>query len=275
MRERTNFAFITALAFAASALLHAQWLNYPTKNVPRNADGSPNLAAPAPRTADGKIDFTGLWLLDRNRPCPKTGCDDMEISQEFINIGWSLKGGLPYQPWAAALVKERLAENDVGDPGAHCLPTGIVKTHTSPFYRRMVQTPDLIVLLTERDAIHRRIYMDGRPLPVDPPPTPDGYSTGRWERDGPGDTLVVETNGFPDGQWLDRIGSPLTSAAKITERFRRPDYGHMTIELTVDDPKAYTKPWTITLKQNIALNTEMLNFYCMENEKDSAHLTGK
>lgn len=260
-----------AFLFLAASALPAQWLNYPTKNVPRKADGTPNLAAPAPRTADGHTDFTGLWLLDKNRPCPKEGCDDMEISREFMNIGWSLEGGLPYQPWAAQLVKARQAENDVGDPGAHCLPTGLVKTHTSPFYRRMVQTPELIVLLTERDAIHRRIFMDGRPLPIDPPPTPDGYSTGRWD----GDTLVVETNGFPDSQWLDRIGSPLTDKGKITERFRRLDYGHVTIELAVDDPKAYTKPWTVTLKQNIALDTEMLNFYCMENEKDSTHLVGR
>jgi len=265
--------FIRALGLVLllCAVLPAQWLNYPTRNVPRKADGTPDLLAPAARAADGHPDFSGLWLAERNRPCPKEGCDDMEIGQEFLNIGWSLKEGLPFQPWAAQLVRARRAENDVGDPSARCLPMGLVRIHTNPFYRRIVQTPDLIVLISERDGHHRRIFMDGRPLPVDPSPTLYGYSTGHWD----GDALVVETNGFSDGQWLDRFGSPLTDRAKMTERFRRPNFGNMTIVLTVEDLKAYTKPWTVTLQQNIALNTEMIDFFCVENEKDSRHLVGK
>jgi len=195
----------------------------------------------------------------------------MEIGQEFMNIGWSLKGGLPYQPWAASLVKARQAENSKGDPGSNCRPTGIIKMHTSPFFRRVVQTPDLLLILTERDAEFRQIYTDGRPLPVKPEPTPNGYSTAKWE----GDTLVVESNGFSDGEWLDRDGSPLTEAARITERFRRPSFGTLEIGITVEDPKAYTQPWTIKLTQHIAVNTDLLNYYCMENEKDSGHLIGK
>jgi hypothetical protein len=261
----------TAFALLLASTLHAQWLNYPSLGVPKNEDGSINLIAPAPRTSGGKPDFSGIWLAERNRPCPPEGCADMEIGQEFMNIGWSLPGGLPYQPWAASLVKERIAENSKSDPGSLCLPTGIIKMHTSPFFRRVVQTPDMLLILTERDAEFRQIFTDGRPLPVNPQPTPNGYSTGKWD----GDTLVVESNGFPDGQWLDRNGSPSTEAAKITERFRRPSYGTLEIAITVNDPKAYTHEWTIKLNQHIAVNTDLLNYYCMENEKDRGHLVGK
>jgi hypothetical protein len=134
-----------------------------------------------------------------------------------------------------------------------------------------VQVPGLVVFLTERNASYRQIFTDGRPLPEDPNPSWDGYSTGRWD----GDTLIVETIGFRDGQWLDRAGSPLTSAASMTEKFRRPNYGTLEIELTVNDPKAYTRPWTIPLKQSLALNTELLDYICLENEKDETHLVAK
>ena len=195
----------------------------------------------------------------------------MEIGQEFMEIGWSVPGGLPYQNWAASLKKERMAKDGVGDPGSSCRPTGIIKMHTSPFFRRIVQTPDLLLILTERDAEFRQIFTDGRPLPVNPQPSPNGYSTGKWD----GETLIVESNGFSDGEWLDRDGSPLTDAAKITERFHRPNYGTLEIGISVNDPKAYTREWSIKLTQHIALNTDLLNYYCMENEKDSGHLLGK
>ena len=195
----------------------------------------------------------------------------MEVGQEFANIGWSLPGGLPYQPWARALAKARTDANGSDDPGTHCRPTGMVKMHTSPFYRKMVQLPDLLLILTERDAEHRQIFLDGRKLPEDPQPLAQGYSTGHWE----GDTLVVASTGFGDDVWLDRNGSPITSAAKITERIRRPNFGTLEVALTVDDRKAYTAPWTVTLKQHIAIDTELINYYCMENERDSAHLIGK
>jgi hypothetical protein len=264
-----RLAAASVLLFAS--VLQAQWLNYPTAGVPKNKDGSVNLQAPAPRTSNGRPDFSGIWLAEHNRPCPADGCADMEIGQEFMNIGWSLKGGLPYQPWAANLAKARQADNAKGDPGSSCRPTGIIKMHTSPFFRRVVQTPDLLLILSERDAEFRQIYTDGRQLPVKPEPTPNGYSTGKWD----GDTLVVESNGFADNEWLDRDGSPLTEAARITERFRRPSYGLLEIGITVDDPKAYTHPWTVQLTQHIAINTDLLNYYCMENEKDSGHLVGK
>jgi len=192
----------------------------------------------------------------------------MRIGREFLNIGWSLTGGLPYQPWAAELVKKRMALNGQEDPSSHCMPNGVVKGLTTPLFRKFVQTPGILIILSEVNASYRQIFTDGRPLPEDPQPSWNGYSIGKWE----GDTLVVHSTGFRDGMWLDRNGSPLTSAAKITERFRRPNFGKLEIELTVDDPKAYTAPWTVKLNQFIKLDTDLLDYYCLENEKDMKHL---
>jgi len=267
----------TRLLIAATILstprapLPAQWLNYPTARVPRTPDRSPNLKAPAPRTRDGKPDFSGMWDLEKNMPCPPDGCPDAAAGYQVADSGWGLKGGLPYQPWARDVVKERLIQNAKDFPGSHCLPMGVVMMHTYPLLKKIVQVPGLIVILNERDTMYRQIFTDARPLPVDPQPSFNGYSTGKWD----GDTLVVQTNGLRDGQWLDARGSPLTDAAKLTERFRRPDYGHLEIQLTVDDPKAYTVPWTVKFNQLIVLNTELMDFFCMENEKDAVHLVGK
>ena len=265
-RSRCGLALLLALS-----PLRAQWLNYPSAGVPKTPSGLPNLNAPTPRTSGGKPDLSGMWEPLKNKPCPPEGCPDFQVPQEFVNIGWGLKGGLPYQKWAADVVKARLAENGKDDPGSHCLPTGILKMHTTPLLKKIVQVPGMMLILNERNMTFRQIFTDGRPLPVDPDPTWNGYSTGKWI----GDTLVVESNGFRDGLWLDRNGSPMTDAAKVTERFRRPNYGCLEIDVTVDDPKAYTAPWTIKLKQVIVLNTEFLDYFCLENEKDIAHLVGK
>jgi len=240
VRIHASVAGILVLVLAgSSAPVQAQWLHYPTPRVPKTAAGSPDLSAPAPRTADGTPDFSGMWDIEHNRPCPPGGCLDMFIGQEFLNIGWSLKAGLPYQPWARDLVKVRMEQEGKDDPASHCQPPGIVKTHTTPLLRKIIQIPGLIVILSERDASYRQIFTDGRPQPAEIDlPSANGYSTGKWE----GDTLVVQTTGFRDGLWLDRSGSPLTDAAKMTERFRRVNYGNLEIELTVDDPKAYTAP---------------------------------
>jgi len=259
---------LAAVFFCANAT--AQWLDHKTEAIPRTADGKPDLAAPAPKTTDGKPDLSGIWKPDDNRPCPAIGCNDMKIGQEFMDMGWSI-GGLPYRPWAAELVKSRMARNGMDDPTSHCLPGGIVKTHTVPLYRKILQTPGLVVILSERDAAYRQIFTDGRPLPSDPNPSWNGYSIGRWD----GDVLNVTSAGFYDGIWLDRNGSPLTDAATITERFHRVNFGKLEIEITVDDPKAYAKPWTVKLNSFLAPDTEMLDYYCLENEKDGRHLVGK
>lgn len=249
----------------------AQWINYPTGGVPRLPDGKPNLAAPAPRTADGHPDLSGIWGWEDNRPCPPDGCPDQKVGQEFINIGWSVKGGLPFQTWAAQLAKERLAANSKDDPQSHCLPRGALRIHTDGLLKKIVQTPGLLVILTERNAGYRQIFTDDRPLPEDPTPSWNGYSSGKWE----GDTLVVQSNGFRDGIWLDASGSPMTEAARTLEKFRRSRYGTLEIEITVDDSKAYTKPWTVKLTQPLVADTELLDYICLENERDSRHFVAK
>ncbi len=270
-RNSAGAAMIAAAFLLMAPAAVAQWLNYPTAGVPKNADGTPNLNAPAPRTADGHPDFSGLWEPLKNKPCPPEGCEDIQTPWEFANIGWSLKDGLPLQPWAAEMKKNRAARMRMDDPATNCLPVGVVATHTQPLFKKWIQVPGLLAILNERYASYRQIFTDGRPLLEDPQPTWNGYSTGKWE----GDTLVVQSNGFRDDGWLDRGGTPSTSAMKLTERMRRPNYGRMEIEITVDDAKAYTKPWTITFVQTIALNTELLDYYCAENEKDRKHLTDK
>ena len=251
--------------------LEAQWLHYPNAAIPRTADGTPNLRAPAPRTADGKPDLSGIWEAEHNRPCAPEGCPDAKIGQEFLDIGWSLKGGLPYQQWAADLVKKRVSENRKDDPNGYCLPRGIVRAHTAPLLRKILEMPGLVVILNEVNTTYRQIFTDGRPLPEIDQPAFDGYSVGKWD----GDTLIVETTGFKDDTWLDGNGSPLTENGKVTERFRRVDYGKLEVEITVDDPKAYKTPWTVKLQQLLVPDTELLEWSCVENERDSSHLLGK
>jgi len=260
----------STIALLLSVTASAQWLHYPTPGIPRTRDGKPNLAAPAPRTSSGKPDLSGIWELE-HPPCHAGGCADYVGAPEFLNLGVKLKDGLPYQPWAAELVKQRSADLGRDDPVARCLPSGAVRILTFPPPRKIIQTPGEVVILSERDVTFRQIFTDGRPLPLDPSPSWNGFSTGKWD----GNTLVVETNGLRDGAWLDRNGSPMTDAARMTERFRRVSYGRLEIELTVDDPKAYTKPWTVTLNQLIVLNTELLDYYCNDNEKDVQHAVGK
>jgi len=258
-------------AMAAVAMpLAAQW-NYPTGGIPRTADGKPNLSAPAPRMADGQPDFSGTWDVEHNKPCPPEGCVDFFAPQEFGNIGWGLKDGLPLQPWARDLAKSRSAALRKDDPLSHCLPIGILELQTIPLFRKIIQVPGLLLILNEYNASYRQIFTDGRPLPIDPQPSFSGYSTAKWE----GDRLVVESAGFRDGIWLDVGGNPITDAAKVTERIRRPNYGRLEVEVTVNDPKAYSKPWTIKLNQILQLDTDLLDYICLENEKDLSHFVVK
>ena len=263
---------------ASSATLSAQWVKHPTAGVPRTGSGAPNVNAPTPRARDGKPDLSGMWRPGNPLPCPpeissKDGdCIEKDpLSGWAVNIGMGLAGGLPYQPWAADLVKQRSSDFSKDDPHARCLPANVPRGYTLPHITKVVQVPGLLVMLNEFNASYRQIFTDGRPLPVDPQPSWNGYSSGRWQ----GDTLVVGTAGFRDDLWLDMSGSPMTGAAKMTERLRRPNYGTLEIELTVDDPKAYTRPWTVLLKQTIALDTELLDEICLENERSVQHMVGK
>jgi hypothetical protein len=183
-----------------------------------------------------------------------------------------MPGGLPYTPWAAALVKQRSAQMGKNDPTSNCYPGGIIRLHTYPAYNKIVQTPPLVVILSERETTYRQIFLDGRALPADPLPTWKGYSVGHWD----GDTLVVDSSGFRDEDiWLDRKGSPLTEQATITERFHRINYGRMDVQVTVTDPKAYTRPFTVTLHEYAEPQTELMDFVCLENNTDQPHVIGK
>jgi hypothetical protein len=259
---------IAAAVLATLATLQlpasAQWLKFPTPGVPRSTDGRPNLAAPAPRSADGTIDLSGLWEPDPSGgEASAFGGGVVTLPAEFENVAARLKEGLPYRPWALDLRKARQAADGKDNPDGLCLPLSILQLHSHPFPRRIMQQPGVLAILYEKNVDYRQIFTDGRPLPVDPQPSYFGYSSGKWE----GDTLVVRTNGFREGLWADGSGNPLTEAAIVTERFRRPNFGRLEIEVTVDDAKAYTAPWTITLHQRIKLDTELLEYVCLENDK--------
>jgi len=260
---------VAAVLCLLSTATSAQWLRYPTAGVPRTPDGRPNLAAPAPRTADGRPDFSGVWENDGYTP----GSEGLGAppGTVFFDLAFGLKQAPPYQPWAAELAARRKEENSKDNPDARCLPIGPLQMLAHPLPKKVLQVPGLLAILHERNMEFRQIYTDGRPLPQDPQPAWYGYSSGRWQ----GDTLVVETVGLRDGLWADFNGSPLTDRARMTERFRRPNYGTLEVQVTVDDPKAYTKPWTVNLNQHIAIDSDLLEYACLENEKDVPRLVGK
>ena len=291
MKRSINTAFLIALFAVNAPLLLAQWAAYPTPGVPRLPNGQPNLEAPVPRTADGMPDLSGLWQIIRTpldqtpaafiggggnantqrptpAPPPKVSLDEIAPAS-FRNSGSGFKDGLPLKPWAADLVKRRMADNSKDNPDAHCLPMGFMQFHNHPQPRKIIQTPGLVVIIYEANYGLRQIFTDGRSLPNnDPEPWWYGYSVGKWE----GDTFVVETTGFTDDGWLDINGNPLTEAAKVTERFRRVNYGNLEIDVTVDDPKAYSRPWTVKVKQRIVLDAELIEFICID--KDAQHYVG-
>jgi len=271
---------VAAVVFVvtASPLLLAQWPKYTLPGTPKLADGKVNLAGPPPRTADGKVDFSGVWETNQGRrgrgpaPVAAEGTGELPPSGSiFGNIGDQIQGGAPYQPWAAELVKKRMADNSKDNPDAHCLPMGVMQMTSHPYPKKIIQTPTQLILIYEGSGTTvREVFLDGRALPKaeDVEPWWNGYSVGRWE----GDTLVVETTGFMDDGWLDVRGSPVTSAARMTERFRRPTYGSLAIDVTIDDPKAYTKPFTATVNNHLLADTQLIEFVCID--KSAQHYVG-
>jgi len=255
-----------------TAPLTAQWLHYPTPGVPRTPNGEIAYAAPAPKTADGKPDFSGIWSPNSAAPVG-TGktwgtTGGGRLRSIFVDIGWGLVDGAPYQPWAAELTHKRQAREGIDGPETRCEPLFLLTRMAAPSPKKFVQLPGLLLILWERNMEFRQIFTDGRPLPEDPNPSWQGYSSGKWD----GDTLIVETIGFKDGLWADGFGSPVTDATKVTERFRRLTYGQMFVEVTVDDPKAYTRPWTVKLTYDNWPDTDLLEQYLCENEKDVKHM---
>jgi hypothetical protein len=250
---------MTALAIATivsmlSAPLTAQWLNHPTPGIPRTADKKPNLTAPAPRTSDGKPDLSGLW---------------QRISPKYArNIAADLKPD-EVQPWAEALFQHRLEDFGKDHMAYQCLPWG-PNYSNSERRAKIIQTPTLIVMLDE-DLTYRQIFLDGRALETNPNPSWMGYSVGHWE----GGTLVVESLGFNDRTWLDRDGHPHSEALRMTERYRRPDFGHLEIEVTLNDPAVYARPWTVALRAELDTDTELLESVCNETNGGREHWVGK
>ncbi len=251
--------FATAIVLAAMvAPLPAQWAQYRTPGIPRTADGKPNLTAPAPRTADGKPDLTGLWEV----------IGDGAVGNVAVRKPGDLQPG-DIQPWVQALVKQRAENFGIDNPHYKCTPEG-PNYSTTVAMKRFVQTPAMIVILQE-DLTYRPIYMDGRSLETDPNPSWMGYSVGRWD----GDTLVVESNGFNDRTWL-LGGYPHTEALRMTERYKRTDFGHMDITVTFQDPKAYNKPWTLAMRAQFAADTELIEAVCNDfDENRQEHWVGK
>jgi hypothetical protein len=281
MHHRRAAAFALAACLGLSASLPAQWRAYPDRDVPRKPDGSVNLDAPAPKTADGKPDFSGIWanawfVSGRVTPLPVSPPGEPPAAT-FADVFANFKGELPLQPWAAQLKAARREQNSKENPDAHCLPMGLMQFHMHPQPRKVLQSRDVIAILYEGNGGVRQIFIDGRPLPgPDAQPWWYGYSTGHWE----GDTLVIETAGFRDGGWLDIYGSPLTDQAKMTERWRRVNYGSMQVDITIDDPKAYTTPFSVRVHHRIAvdgpqLDSELIEFICNENNKAPQLMVGK
>jgi hypothetical protein len=285
-------AFVILGTPLASTQLAGQWLKYPTAGVPRKADGKVDMSAPPPRMADGKPDFSGIWTTGEPNvrrtgalSSPKEAVSPREpqgpgeaqspgdpsaitASRQMSNIGVDLPGGLPYQPWLVPIVKERTDNLAKDDPHIRCLPDNFLRAYGLPHLLRFVHTPNLLVVLNEMNAGYRQVFTDARPLPEDPTPSWQGYSSGKWS----GDTLVIDTIGLRDDTWIDWNGSVLTQAAKVREQIRRPDFGHLEIQVTVDDPKAYTKPWTVTLRERIVVDTELIDEICLENEQSLKHM---
>jgi hypothetical protein len=237
---------------------HAQWLKLP-QPAPQTKDGKPDLNAPAPRKPDGKADLSGIWQ-------PVGVKYLVDLAADFKS------GALPILPWAETLTKERKTESHGAEESdANCLPPGIPKLNATPNPFKIIQDPGLVVILYEAMAQYRQIFMDGRELRKDVNPAWLGYSMGKWD----GDTLVVDTTGFNGKAWLDKVGHPTSDALHVTERFRRLDFGHMEIKVTIDDPKVFAKPWEVAEKVELQAGTELLEFVCNENEQDVKHMPGK
>ena len=278
----SRIAFVVAALVVVSSTLTAQWPSYPTPDVPRDAKGQPVLTGPPPRMADGKVDFSGIWTRGggggggRGRgagaaPAPTTTPEGIPLSSfgEVAGRGYPL----PLQPWAAELKKKRMADNSKDNPDVWCLPIGLMQYHNHPQPRQIVQAKNIMLIGYESNYGLRYIYLDGRPAPNnDPQPWWFGYSRGRYEGN---DTLVVETTNFiaeERATWHDVNGTPWSDALKMTERFRRPTFGTLEIDVTLDDPKTFTKPVTVRVNQRLMVDQEMIEFICNENEQSTDHI---
>ena len=260
-----------ACAVAASLTVSAQWLHVPYPNAPRNKDGTINMNGPAPRL-DGKPDLSGVWQLpgDPRAPNGLFGLGESLNSKYFRDVLSDFPANArPLTPEGAARLREH-AQPGVFNPTLNCLPDGVPHGNLLPEPFKIVHSRGLIVMLYEVETTFRQIHLDGRALPVDPSPTWQGYSVGRWD----GDTLVIDTIGFNDRGWLDARGTPHSEDLRVEERFHRRDYGHLDLKITLTDPKTFTQPISFGVTEELLPDTDVLEHYCLENEKDDAHTRG-
>jgi len=259
------------LATTVAPHAEGQWTKVPTAGVPRTRAGDADLAAPAPRARGRRPDLSGVWLADAEPLPPEAGLSvepGIELNRYMINVAADLAPeNVPLQPWAAELFTQRLQRGGTDDPVAHCKPTGLPLLNVVPLPFKIVQTQQLVLMLYEENMVVRQIFLDGRSRVEGAEPRALGYSTGRWE----GNALVVDTVGFSDRHWLDAMGHPLTEKLHLTERFRRPDAGHLEIDVTIDDPGAYTAPIAYTIKTALVPDDDLLEYFCTDNEKDAQH----
>jgi hypothetical protein len=253
-------------AFTASA----QWIDYPTKGIPRTRDGRPNMTAPAPHVRDGKPDLSGMWDPDYTPPAVPPGVVVTTSLGPFFSLQSRRPNAapIPMTPWAEAIFKERDRTFGVDRPASHCLPHSIPDAMLIDNFK-IIQDPGLTLILYEEFARFRQIFTDGRGLPKEMNPAWFGYSTGKWDRD----TFVVDTRGFNDRSWLDDAGHPHSEQLHTVERFHRRDFGHLDLDITIEDPIAYTEPWSFTLHFHLMADTELIEDVC-DNEKDGQHLVG-
>jgi hypothetical protein len=277
---RSEIFSLPILLALATAPANAQWLNYPSPGTPLTSDGKPNLSAKTPRTRNHKPDFSGVWQIEPPQPGEierlygdigagvVAGDDPRTFSRYFRNLFIDFKPGEePVRPDAAALTLRNL-QNITDSPSSHCLPLGLPYRYFAPFPFKIFQTPDALVIFYEINGAFRQIHTDGRKLPVDPFPSWMGYSTGKWA----GDTLVVDSAGFNDKTWLDASGHPHSEALRVQERFRRRDFGHMDMEITINDPQTLTKPVTVKFTEFLIPNSDILENFCAEGERDQVYM---
>ena len=268
MSTRAAIAAVCLAAAVAASWPGAaeQWQKQATLDVPRNAAGEPAWLAPAPRTPAGTPDLSGLWrggggnLVGRGSPFQSPF--SRPAPDVWMAAGMWVGVSLPLTDYGEALMKARQAADGRDNPRSHCRPMGFMQLHMLASPARYLQTARELVILYESNGERREIFMDGRSLPDNSPqPWWNGYSVGRWE----GDTLVVESTHFRDGGWLDMAGTPMTDAAKVTERFRRPAYGLMEIDITIDDTKAFLRPITVRWNQSLMVDQDQIESVCLEN----------
>lgn len=276
---RWRNSWISLVIAALGTCAQAQWLNYRAPGTPRLRDGKPNLSAPAPRAANGKPDLSGIWQAEEAPlkdiepfllPGGINGLGEDLPSKYFFNFFADFpRGGEPFQAEAAGMYRK--AAQNPPKPSTLCGPPSLPNYELVPAPFKIFQTGRATLILYEADSVFRQVFTDGRKLPEDPQPSWLGYSVGRWERE----SFVIETVGFNSKGPLDAFGHPHSEALRLTERFRRRDFGHLEGEITVDDTKTYTKPVTIRVNFRLFPDTELLESFCSEGETDLAHIAGR